>query len=116
MTLLLFAAAPTIALATPAMILFGCFVHLSCGATFAVVPFVKPDALGAVSGIVGAGGNAGAVAAGLPFRGSIPWPTAFAIVGTAVIVSSALTLFIRFSREAEAEFLEPVGVGLPPAA
>ena len=40
------------------------------GATYAVVPFVNKKALGSVAGIVGAGGNAGAVAAGFLFKGS----------------------------------------------
>ena len=51
-----------IAIAT--MIVFSLFVQMSEGATFSVVPFVNKKAIGAVSGIVGAGGNAGAVAAG----------------------------------------------------
>ena len=47
------------------MITFAMFVKMSNGATYAVVPFINRRALGAVSGIVGAGGNAGAVALGL---------------------------------------------------
>jgi NNP family nitrate/nitrite transporter-like MFS transporter len=38
------------------------------GATFSVVPFVNKKAVETVSGIVGAGGNAGAVAAGFLFK------------------------------------------------
>ena len=99
--LVVFSAAPTLALAVAAMLVFGAFVHVSCGATFAVVPFLKPDALGSVSGIVGAGGNAGALLAGFLFRGATPWPSALLTLGLLVIGSSALTLLVGFAPAAE---------------
>ena len=37
--------------------LTGLFIKMSNGATYSVVPFVNKRALGAVAGIVGAGGN-----------------------------------------------------------
>jgi nitrate/nitrite transporter NarK len=43
------------------LVIFSTFVQASAGATFGVVPFVSKRALGVVSGLVGAGGNAGAV-------------------------------------------------------
>ena len=48
--------------------LTGLFVKMSNGATYSVVPFVNKRALGAVAGIVGAGGNVGAVLAGVPVQ------------------------------------------------
>ncbi len=50
------------------MITFALFVKMSNGATYAVVPFISRNALGSVSGIVGACGNAAAVAAGFLFK------------------------------------------------
>lgn len=47
--------------AIPCLIGFSLFVQMAEGATFAVVPFVDPPSTGAISGIVGAGGNFGAV-------------------------------------------------------
>ncbi len=57
-----------LALAIAIMLVFSLFVQMAEGATFGIVPFVNKKALGAVAGIVGAGGNAGAVAAGFLFR------------------------------------------------
>jgi NNP family nitrate/nitrite transporter-like MFS transporter len=57
-----------------------------------------------VSGIVGAGGNAGAVAAGFLFKAeSIAWPTALLILGLAVTAASFATFLVRFDPA-----LEPV--------
>ena len=75
---------------------------MGCGATFSVVPFINKKSLGSVSGIVGAGGNAGAVAAGFLFKGSLPWPTGLLILGAIVTASSVLALGVRFSAADEA--------------
>jgi NNP family nitrate/nitrite transporter-like MFS transporter len=47
------------------LIAFSLTVQMAEGATFSVVPFVNKKAIGAVSGIVGAGGNVGAFLAAL---------------------------------------------------
>jgi NNP family nitrate/nitrite transporter-like MFS transporter len=67
------------------------------------VPFINPRALGSVAGIVGAGGNFGAVTAGFLFKTeAIAWPTALLMLGAIVVVCSGLTVFIRFSEADEA--------------
>ena len=68
LALILFSQMVTLLMAVGAMIFFSLFVQMSEGATFSVVPFINRRALGSVTGIVGAGGNAGAVAAGFLFR------------------------------------------------
>ncbi len=109
--LMLFSQMSVLALAIPALVVFSLFVQMSEGATFAIVPFVNRRALGSVSGIVGAGGNAGAVAAGFLFKAEgLSWPTAFLVIGAAVTTISFLSFAVRFSEGAEAEFdrqLEP---------
>lgn len=91
-----------LAAAIPLLLLFGLFVKMSNGATYAVVPFVNRRALGAVSGIVGAGGNAGAVAAGFLFHGSLDWSLSLLILGIAVTISSCLVLtLLRWLPEEE---------------
>jgi hypothetical protein len=52
------------------MLVFGLFTHMACGATYALVPFVDRKALGGVAGIIGAGGNVGAVLAGFLMKGT----------------------------------------------
>jgi MFS transporter, NNP family, nitrate/nitrite transporter len=46
------------------LIMFSLSVQMAEGATFTVVPFINKKCIGSVSGIVGAGGNVGAVLAG----------------------------------------------------
>ena len=103
LALMLFSQMPVLALAVPALVVFSLFVQMSEGATFSVVPFINRKALGSVAGIVGAGGNAGAVAAGFLFRGAVPWPTAFLVLGALVTVTAFLAFAVRFSTETETE-------------
>ena len=104
--LMFFSQMTALAVAIPALIVFSLFVQMSEGATYSVVPFVNKKALGAVAGIVGAGGNAGAVAAGFLFKSSIAWPTALLILGGMVTACSFLAFTVRFNPEAETEAKE----------
>lgn len=103
MALMLFSQMTVLLLAIPMLILFSLFVQMSEGATFSVVPFVNKKALGAVAGIVGAGGNAGAVAAGFLFKGVSPadWGGPLLILGTTVLGCSFCSFLVRFSPAAE---------------
>jgi NNP family nitrate/nitrite transporter-like MFS transporter len=94
--LILFSRAASLPLAAASLILFGLFVHVCCGATYAVIPFLNRDAVGSVAGIVGAGGNVGAVLSGFLFRGSVAWPTALLLMGVLVTACSSLALLVRF--------------------
>jgi NNP family nitrate/nitrite transporter-like MFS transporter len=100
--LLIFSKATTLALAIPLLMLFGLFVKMSNGATYAVVPFVNRRALGAVSGIVGAGGNAGAVLAGFLLKTEgLDWHGALFILGATITACSFLTLTVKLRAEDE---------------
>jgi MFS transporter, NNP family, nitrate/nitrite transporter len=75
------------------------FVCMACGVTFAVVPLIRPRAVGSVSGIVGAGGNLGAVLAALLFKSeSLSGANAFLILGGVVVITSFGALLLRFSE------------------
>ena len=96
--LMLFSQMAALVLAVGTMIVFSLFVQMSEGATFGIVPFINRKALGAVAGIVGAGGNAGAVAAGFLFRSeSITMQQGLLYLGMMVAVASVATALVRFS-------------------
>jgi NNP family nitrate/nitrite transporter-like MFS transporter len=102
--LVAFSRMPTLGIAVAAMIIFSLFVQMSEGATYGLVPFINKKAVGPVAGIVGAGGNAGAVAAGFLFRmESMATQDALLILGLLVTVSSSLVMVVRFSPAMEAE-------------
>jgi len=69
-------------------------VQSSEGTTYGIVPSVNKHAVGAVAGIVGAGGNAGALIFSTIFKYSDNWPDVFMIVGVIVSVSAFLTFFL----------------------
>ncbi|MGA2259595.1 MAG: hypothetical protein ABSG53_33380, partial [Thermoguttaceae bacterium] len=116
LALMLFSQMRVLIAAIPVFLVFGMLVDMSSGATYSVVPFVNKKALGAVSGIVGAGGNAGAFAAGFLFKtGPGYWPTALLILGAAVTVSSLLVLTVRFARQVEPEADAVAGSSRKPA-
>lgn len=83
--------------AVGALVVFALFVNFSTGATFGVAPFLHPHAVGAVSGLVAAGGNVGAVLAAMLFRGEGPSSTGLFQLGLGVVLLSPLVLLVRFS-------------------
>lgn len=101
--LMVFSQMHVLFLALPALIVFSLFTQMAEGATYSVVPFVNKKALGAVAGVVGAGGNAGAVLAGFLFKNMIDWSQAFLILGIVVACASFLAFFVRFSTKQEDE-------------
>jgi NNP family nitrate/nitrite transporter-like MFS transporter len=109
LALLLFSQQTLLPVAIASLIVFSLFVQMSEGATYSVVPFINRKALGAVAGIVGAGGNAGAVAAGFLFKSAaLTWPQALLILGAIVTACSALTMLVRFSEADEKSVREEI--------
>lgn len=111
--LIVFSQMSAVFLAVGAMVVFSLFVQMSEGATFSIVPFINRKALGSVAGIVGAGGNAGAVAFGFLFRAeSLSTSDSLSFTGIAVILSSALVLFVRFSPATETRERQALDIAL----
>ena len=99
--IMLFSAMDVLAWAIVTMLLFALFLKMSNGATYSVVPFINQKAMGAVSGIVGAGGNVGAVLAGFLFTSeTISYRESLFIIGIAVTVVSFISLALSFSKNA----------------
>ncbi len=111
--LTLFAKAGSPQAAFITMILFGMFTHMACGATYSLTPFINNKAKGGVSGIIGAGGNVGAVAAGFLMKGSATTQEGLFTLGVLVTISAVCAIAVRFNathkateREAYAAALE----------
>ena len=85
-----------------AMLAFGLCTHMACGATYALVPFIDRQALGGVAGIIGAGGNVGAVAAGFVLKGTGNLPNALFYLGCGVLVCSLCAISVRFTATKKA--------------
>lgn len=102
--LIVFSQMSVLWLAIPVLIIFSLFVQMSEGATFSIVPYINKRALGSVSGIVGAGGNFGAMLAGFLFKyGTDYFSQAYLILGLLVVVSAFGAFAVRFSPEQEAD-------------
>ncbi|HEY9545259.1 MAG TPA: MFS transporter [Solimonas sp.] len=97
--LLWFSTTQTATMAVIAMISFGLCTHMACGSTYALVPFIDRKSLGGVAGIIGAGGNVGAVAAGFVLKGTGDVQQTFAYLGGFVVLASLCAIAVRFSAE-----------------
>ncbi|CUI03628.1 MFS transporter [Massilia antarctica] len=95
--LLWFAKADSVTFAVIAMLVFGLFTHMACGATYALVPFVDSKALGGVAGIIGAGGNVGAVAAGFLMKGTGDIGQTLTILSGLVLLSALCAIAVRLT-------------------
>ena len=106
------ARSPTLATAVGGMLVFSLFVKVAQGGTFAVVPFVQSKNFGLVAGLVGAGGNLGAVAAGFLFRSeTFSYSDAFVTMAIVIFACAGTATLIRFTQEEERESrLRLVGV------
>ncbi|WP_420583369.1 MFS transporter [Reichenbachiella sp.] len=105
--LMLFSRMDMLGLAIITMIIFSLFVQMAEGATYSVVPFINKKSLGAVAGIVGAGGNVGAVMyAQFLLRSGATLENSFLYFGMAVVAISLLGLGIKFSDADEAAAVE----------
>lgn len=97
--LLWFSQSQSVVMAVVAMLTFGLCTHMACGATYALTPFIDRQALGGVAGIIGAGGNVGAVAAGFLMKASPSVQECLFVLGIIVTVTSVCAIAVRFSAE-----------------
>jgi NNP family nitrate/nitrite transporter-like MFS transporter len=95
--LIAFAHAGSAQLAFVTMIVFGLFTHMACGATYSLTPFINSKAKGGVSGIIGAGGNVGAVLAGFLMKDSATTQEGLATLGLLVALSAICAIAVRFN-------------------
>ena len=100
--LIIFSKATWLSLAIVTMLIVGIFIQMSNGATYALIPFINRNSIGSVAGVVGAGGNVGAVLFGFLFRSEqLSYSTALFYLGIGISIVSICSLLIRFSLEDE---------------
>jgi MFS transporter, NNP family, nitrate/nitrite transporter len=92
--IMLFANSGGLIMAITMMFFFGLCLKMANGATYSIVPFVNSKAVGSVAGIVGAGGNVGAMLIGFLFK-SMPYSTAFLYLGGGVFVVGLVVMAVR---------------------
>jgi NNP family nitrate/nitrite transporter-like MFS transporter len=92
--ILVFAHAQSLGGAIATMCMFSIFTQAAEGAIYGIVPYVHKLHTGAVAGFVGSGGNVGSVVYGIGFR-NLEYKSAFLLMGSVVIVSSFLSIFIH---------------------
>jgi NNP family nitrate/nitrite transporter-like MFS transporter len=110
--IILFANSGSLALAIVSMLLFALFLKMANGGTYSIVPFINKDAIGSVAGIVGAGGNIGAMLVGFLFKSkSISYAQAFFYIGIGVAVIGGIVLLvhIRTGKRSEVVTIEDEG-------
>src|ERR1044072_175609 len=103
--IVLFAKAGSLPMAIFSMLVFALFLKMANGGTYSIVPFVNKEAIGSVSGIVGAGGNIGAMLIGFLFKSkNITYSQAFFYIGIGVAVVGLVVLLthLRTARGVEA--------------
>jgi len=81
------------------MVFFSSVVQSAEGSTYGIVPYVNPPVTGSIAGIVGAGGNCGAVGFGLGFRQLDTKPAFYLMAGT-ICASGLVTMFISIKGHA----------------
>jgi NNP family nitrate/nitrite transporter-like MFS transporter len=112
--IMIFSTIETLPLAIAMMLVFALFLKMSNGATYSVVPFINKKAVGAVAGIVGAGGNVGAVLAGFLFKAEgISYRESLFIIGIAVIVVSIIALLLSMPKQTAEEIISPSAAPQP---
>merc|ERR1712084_71888 len=90
---LVFANTRSLGVAIFVMVIFSLFVQAAEGTSYGIVPYIDPPATGSISGIVGAGGNTGAVCFGLGFR-NLEYKDAFVLMGITILASAGLSVFV----------------------
>ncbi len=93
----LFAASGSLLVAVVFLLIFALFLKMANGCTYGIVPFINRDNIGVVSGVVGAGGNIGAMLIGFLFKSEhLTYTDAFQYIGIGVIFVGLLVVATKF--------------------
>lgn len=102
--ILLFAKSGSLTMAIVSMLIFALFLKMANGGTYSIVPFVNKDAIGSVAGIVGAGGNIGAMLVGFLFKSkNISYVEAFWYIGLGVAAVGLVVFLVHIKTSGKRE-------------
>ena len=102
--IMLFAKAGSLPMAIASMLLFALFLKMANGGTYSIVPFINKNAMGSVAGIVGAGGNLGAMLVAFLFKSpDITYSQAFYYIGIGVLLIGIAVIAVNMSSGELAE-------------
>ena len=94
--IILFAQSGSLGMAIVSMLFFALFLKMANGGTYSIVPFVNKEAIGSVAGIVGAGGNIGAMLVGFLFKSkNISYAQAFLYIGMGVAAIGLIVFLVN---------------------
>lgn len=97
---MLFASSASLVVAVVTMLVFALFLKMANGCTYGIVPFINKDNIGVVSGVVGAGGNIGAMLVGFLFKSEhLTYADAFQYIGGGVVFVGLLVAVTKFQAE-----------------
>ena len=104
MGIMLFAKAGSLPMAIVSMLLFALFLKMANGGTYSIVPFINKNAMGSVAGIVGAGGNLGAMLVAFLFKSTdITYSQAFYFIGVGVSIIGIALVTVNMSSSKVAD-------------
>lgn len=96
--IMLFAKAGSLPMAIASMLVFALFLKMANGGTYSIVPFINKQAMGSVAGIVGAGGNLGAMLVAFLFKSTaITYSEAFYFIGIGVLVIGVAVITVNMN-------------------
>ncbi|KAG0364808.1 High-affinity nitrate transporter 2.1 [Mortierella sp. AD032] len=78
------------------LVLFSYCVQAGCGTTFSIVPFANPKSMGAVYGLVGAGGSIGSIVFNYIFKiYGTNYVDGFRVIGYIALIAAMFTLLLK---------------------
>jgi MFS transporter, NNP family, nitrate/nitrite transporter len=102
--IMLFSKAGSLPIAIFSMLFFALFLKMANGATYSIVPFINKQSIGSVAGIVGAGGNLGAMLVAFLFKSPlITYSQAFYFIGIGVLLIGIAVVTVNMSSKEVAD-------------
>ena len=104
--IVLFASSHTLIFAILSMLIFALFLKMANGCTYSIVPFIDQNNIGTISGIVGAGGNIGAMLVAFLFKSEhLSYADAFLYIGLGVVFVGILVFTTKFQSKKQQDLL-----------